>query len=122
MPPSSAAVAQGEIAAYKANRDLITSGQVFHLTDEPGLTSVDAIESYSVKYDKAIVVVTREGGDDSYPAIRLQGFYDQNSYMVHFQDDPRVLSLSGLQLTRDGVRVNLPFPQTAEIIYVEPLR
>jgi hypothetical protein len=122
MPPSSVAVAQNEIAAYKSNRELIKNGQVFHLTDEPGQTAVDALESYSLKYDKAVIVVSREGGDDGFPTIRLQGFFEQNSYLVHFQDDPRVLTLSGLQLTRDGIRVNLPLPKSAEIVYVEPLK
>ena len=122
MDAGSAAVAQSEIGAFKSARGLIRDGEVFHLTGEPGQTPVDAIESYSVKYDKAVVVVTREGGQDSFPAIRLQGLYGQNSYLVHFQDDPRVLTFSGLQLTRDGVRVNLPYAQSAEIVYVEPLK
>jgi alpha-galactosidase len=122
MVPSDAAVAQGEIGAYKNNRSLIKNGQVFHLTNEPGQTPVDAIESYSLKDDRAVVVVSRDGGDDSFPAIRLQGFFEQNSYLVHFQDDSRVLTMSGLQLTEDGVHVNLPAPQSAEIVYVDPLQ
>ena len=66
--------------------------------------------------------MVREGGNEDSAVIRPQGFFDENTYLVHFQDDGRQLTFSGLQLKRDGVRVNLPPLQSAEIVYIEPLK
>jgi hypothetical protein len=41
---------------------------------------------------------------------------------VRFQDDPRVLTMTGEQLNQDGVLVKLPATQSAEIVYVDPLQ
>ena len=68
-----------------------------------------------------MVVVTRDGGDADFTSIRLAGLIAERDYLVHFQDDPRQLTMTGRQLMLDGVDVNLPATQCAEIVYVEPL-
>ena len=54
--------------------------------------------------------------------IKLSGFIPSRSYLVRFQDDPRVLTMTGEQLNQDGVLVKLPETQSAEIVYVDPLQ
>jgi hypothetical protein len=122
MPAEALPLASAEIQTYKRIRGLIRDGQVFHLTQAPAENSVDALESYSAASDSAVAVVTRDGGDSDSALIRLEGLYPDGNYTVRFQDDSRVLSFSGRQLIRDGVRVNLPRPQSAEIVYVEPMK
>jgi hypothetical protein len=67
------------------------------------------------------VVVTRDDTTAGSAAIVLHGLQPGNTYKVHFQDDTRVLSMTGQQLMTSGVRVNLPLAQTAEIVYVDPM-
>jgi hypothetical protein len=42
------------------------------------------------------------------------------SYLVNFQTDTRILSMTGAQLAQPGLRVNLPAAQSGEIVYVNP--
>ena len=123
MPTETSALASREIQAYKAIRGVVRQGQVFHLTEAPpGEGAIDALESYDVKSDTAVAVVTRDNADADSAVLRFQGLFDDHSYTVRFQDHRRTLVFSGRQLKRDGVRVFLPESQSAEIVYVEPLR
>jgi alpha-galactosidase len=108
-----------EFTRYKAMRGLILSGKVFHLDGPPGLGKIDALQSYNPASDSAAAVVTREGGDKSQITIKLQGLKAKHSYQVHFANDAQILYMTGAQLAQDGVVVNLPDPQTAEIVYAD---
>jgi alpha-galactosidase len=121
MSPESTAFATSEIAVYKEIRDHIRTGTVYHPTSEPADGRTDAIESYRASDDSAIAIVTRDNTENAHPNIRIQGLSPGQSYRVTFQDDTRVVAMTGQQLADTGVRVNLPDAQSAEIVYVNPL-
>ena len=121
MPPESMALAAQEIATFKNIRGRINSGMVYHVTGAPATGRTDALQSYTAINDTAIAIVTREDAEADYADIRVLGLQPGRTYRVHFQDDPRTLSMTGTQLADFGVRVNLPARQSAEIVYVEPM-
>jgi hypothetical protein len=118
MDSPTAAFAQSEIQIYKQLRDLINGGQVFHLMVAPGSGHTDALESYSPVQDSAVAIVTRDGDPADFVDLRLAGLQPYRNYQVHFQNDPRVLSMTGQDLMTIGVRVLLPSNQNSEIVYV----
>ncbi len=113
--------AQSEIDIYKKIRSHISDGRVFHLTVAPGQGRTDALESYRASSDTAIVVVTRDDGRSNVAGIKLQGLHAAQNYQIRFEDDRRVLAMTGQQLMNIGLGVSLPDAQSSEIIYVEPL-
>jgi alpha-galactosidase len=121
MTSGAKAFAAGEIAVYKNIRDHIRSGAVYHLTGEPGVNRTDAIESYLPSSDSAITVVARNNTAQAFADIKLHGLKADKTYQVSFETDRRILAMTGQQILDTGVRVNLPDPQSAEIVYVNPL-
>lgn len=121
MTDDAVALATREIATYKNIRQQITSGMVYHVTPPPASGRTDALQSYDAINDTAIAIVTREDTGNDYSDIRILGLQDGKTYRVHFQDDPRTLTMTGAQLSSAGVRVTLPDSQSAEIVYVEPM-
>jgi alpha-galactosidase len=121
MAPTSAALATSEIAVYKTIRGEINAGMVHHVTSAPATGRTDALESYQAVGDTAVAIVTRENSTDDYADIKIEGLQPAKTYAVHFQDDPRTLSMTGRQLSQTGVRVNLSASQSAEIVYVAPM-
>jgi hypothetical protein len=117
----SIALATREIATYKQIRSQIQAGKVYHVTNFPGNGKIDALESYNAAADSAIAIVTREASTAKSTVLKLLGFVADHTYKVHFQDDPRVLTMTGAQLNQSGVLVKLPAMQSAEIVYVERL-
>lgn len=122
LPPDATRLAAREIQIYKNMRAHIRDGKVFHVTPAPAEGRVDALESYTAYDDTAIAIVTRNGGAFDYADIKLQGLKWNQTYRVSFEDDRRTLSMTGQQLSQQGVRVNLPAAQIAEIVYVSPLQ
>jgi alpha-galactosidase len=120
MDRPSAQLAAQEIATYKRIRSRIDSGMVYHVTAAPATGRTDALQSYQAAGDTAIAIVTREGTATDAALIHIYGLQDGRTYRVHFQDDPRNLAMTGKQLA-DGLRVNLPQSQSAEIVYVDPI-
>ena len=119
MDPQATALAAKEIQIYKKIRTHIRDGKVYHVTPAPVSGRTDAIESYTASDDTAIAIVVRDGSDADYADVKLQGLQPKKTYRVHFEDDPRTLTMTGEQLSQQGVRVNLPAAQIGEIIYVE---
>ncbi len=127
--------AQAEIVVYKQIRSRIATGTVFHLTSAPAAGRVDAIESFTPASGTAVAVVVRDGSaagfaqvpieglnatHANFAEIPIQGLNPSQSYVVNFQTDGRILSMTGAQLAQPGVRVNLPTAQSGEIVYVNP--
>src|SRR5262249_43299847 len=121
MSRDSMTLAAAEIATYKNIRDRIDHGMVYHVTSAPAPGRTDALQSYRAVDDTAIAIVTRQGTAANSSLIHIQGLQDSKTYRVRFQDDRRTLTMTGKQLSETGVRVNLPQPQSAEIVYVEPM-
>jgi alpha-galactosidase len=121
MSATSTALVTQEIATYKNVRARIDSGMVYHVTAPPASGRTDALQSYNAAGDRAIAIVTRENSGEDFADIKILGLQAAKTYRVYFQDDARTLSMTGEQLAADGVRVNLPASQSAEIVYVEPM-
>lgn len=118
MSPEGLAFAQSEIAAYKAMRGIIQTGKIYHLTAAPAAGRIDAVQGM-VLGASGVVVVTRESAAASSYLLKPRGMNNAATYRVHFRTDPRVLIMTGLQLSNDGVAVVLPDPRSAEIVYLD---
>jgi alpha-galactosidase len=113
-------LAASEIATYKTVRASVRGAKVFHL-DAPAKDSIDAIQSYNAAQRTALAVVTRNGGEQTMYPLMFRGLDAEVTYRVTFQNSPRVLVFSGLQLMRNGVPVALPESQSSEIVFASPL-
>jgi alpha-galactosidase len=109
-----------EIATFKKIRSTVRDGKVFHLTARPATGRIDALQAHHEKVNRSIAVVTRDSAAASSYTLRPRGLDPDVPYRVTFQDDSRVLLMNGSQLMETGVRVNLPSPESAEIVYIEP--
>ncbi len=112
--------AQAEIAVYKQIRSRIATGTVFHVTSAPAEGRVDAIESLTSANGPAVAVVVRDSSAAASADIPIQGLNPAQTYVVTFQTDGRIFSMTGAQLARPGVSVSLPAAQSGEIVYVIP--
>ncbi|MEO8126036.1 MAG: glycoside hydrolase family 36 protein [Bryobacteraceae bacterium] len=121
LAPEDQVLAASEIATYKTVRANVRDAKVFHL-DAPAKEGIDAIQSYNAATRTALAVVTRNGGAESSYALLFRGLEPESSYRVTFQNNSRVLVLSGLQLMRSGVAVFLPEIQSSDIVFATPLQ
>lgn len=122
MSAAEAELGAREIEVYKKNRGLIRDGRIVHLMGPPGEGMIDAIESYDAGRDEAIIVAVRDGGGNDHVVLRPQGLEGRRTYLVRYQDDPRVFSLTGAQLAADGIEVRFPSAKSGEIVYLLGLR
>ena len=53
--------------------------------------------------------------------IKPRGLRRTQTYRVRFEDNPRVLTMTGAQLIDQGITPELPGMWTGEIMYIEPL-
>src|SRR5260370_2398446 len=112
--------ASSEIKVFKGMRPQLRGGQVYHLA-APAKDGIDAIQSYDSAKNTAVAVVTRNGGTDDKYLLLLRGLALDTTYLVSFQEDPRLLTATGLQLMRSGVTVNVPDAQYSEIVFAIPM-
>lgn len=121
LPSADFSFLASEVRLYKEIRQSIRDGRVAHLTLRPENGRIDAIQSYNEAKDEAIVVVTRDDSAASNYTLRFRDLIPTRSYRISFQDSPRVYTMTGEQLLRDGVVVNLPDHESGEIVYAKPL-
>jgi alpha-galactosidase len=112
--------AQTEIGVYKQIRSRIAAGTVFHVTSAPANGRVDAVESLMPADGTAVAVAVRNGSAAASADIPIQGLNPAQSYIVKFQTNGQIFSMTGAQLAQPGVSVSLPAPQSGEIVYVSP--
>jgi alpha-galactosidase len=110
-----------EVRVYKDIRRSIRDGKVAHLTARPDQGRIDAIQSYNPATDEAIAVVTRDDAAAANYTLRFRDLIPTNTYWVRFQDSSRTYTMTGEQLARSGVVVNLPDRESGEIVYAKPL-
>lgn len=112
---------KSEIALYKSLRTRIRDGRVYHLTSRPAENRIDAIQSLHEASGSSIVFVFRPEATATYYRARLKGLTREASYRVRFQEDRRLLTMTGAQIMDGGIRVNFPSMWNAELVFVEPL-
>lgn len=122
MKPDDLAFAASEIRLFKTIRTRIRDGKVYRLTERPEEDRIDAIQSYHEPTDSAIAIVTRDGGESDSFILRPRGLKVGGLYRVRFQDDTRILTITGDELMRVGVTVRLPLKKISEIVYIDPLQ
>jgi alpha-galactosidase len=110
-----------EIALFKTFRTRIRDGKVLHLTARPAENRIDAIASYHLETDTAIAFVFRAEAPAASYRVRLSTLKPEATYRIRFQEDWRLLTMTGRQISDAGIRVNLPGMWTCDIVYVEPL-
>jgi hypothetical protein len=121
MTAENLAFAESEIRLFKTIRTHVRDGKVYRLTERPEENRIDAIQSYHEPTDTAIVVVTRDGGDLDSFILQPRGLRVAGLYRVRFQNDSRILTMSGDELMRVGVPVPLLSNKVSEVVYLEPL-
>jgi alpha-galactosidase len=110
-----------EIALFKTLRTRIRDGKVLHLTARPAENRIDAIASYHAETDSAIAFVFRPEAAAASYRVRLNTLKPDVTYRVRFQEDRRMLTMTGRQIIDGGIRVNLSAMWSGDIVYVEPL-
>jgi hypothetical protein len=91
------------------------------LTPRPSEGNIDALQSFHEPTNSSVAVVTRDASADDHVVLRLGGLDPDATYRIRFQDDQRVLTMTGRQLMNDGVLVSLPDKLTAEVVFVDPI-
>lgn len=112
---------RSEIETYKAMRQTIRDGKVLHLTARPATGRMDAIESYNFNLDESVAVVVREDATANRYTLKFRDLVATHTYRVSFQTDTSVFTMTGDQLMRIGVSVNLPERESGEIVYARPM-
>lgn len=111
-----------ELAIYKSIRTLIRDSKIIHLLERPDGKKNDAIQAYHEGSDRSVIFVYRSKGRKNHELIRPRGLKPDSFYRVKFQDHPLAIIVSGQDLMRNGIEVLLPTKNSAEIVYIEPLK
>jgi len=119
MKPQDLGVAASEIRLYKSFRQQVRQGRVYHLSRRPAEDRTDAIMSYHQASNSAVVFVNRPNSAPP-STIRLRGLHMDNNYLVTFQEDSRLMTMTGEQLMRTGIEMSMPQRYSSEIIFVDP--
>lgn len=106
-----------QIADYKQERADIAGGKVYHIA-APSPSGADVIQSFNAASDTGLAVVSRAESPNSQYLLHPQGLKPDSRYTVSFEIDPSVYSLTGAQLMNDGVQVNLPTPDSSEVVHI----
>lgn len=121
MRPEDLEFAAAEIGLYKRIRKRIRDGRVFHLTDRPSETGIDALQSYNPATDRSIVMVFRAEAAAESEVLRLRGLNPERRYGVTYEGGTgRSVTLFGAQLM-EGYTVRMPGMWSTHLIYVEPV-
>lgn len=118
------AEAKREIEVYKKElRPLIRDANLYHISARPDGVHWDAIEYWDRNRGKGVVYVfhgtSPEEKTHSFP---LRGFEASHDYRLIFQDhSARGRIATGDELMTNGVKVNLPMPNSSELIFIEEL-
>jgi len=122
MTPDATELARKEIQIYKQIREHIRDGKVYHVTPAPvagGRTRSKVTRRRTIRRSQSS---SATAALRIMPMVKLLGLHPNRSYRVQFEDDARVLTMTGEQIAQQGVRVNLPAAQVGEIVYVSPLK
>jgi len=127
--PEQHAVAKEEFRRYREKlRPLIRDGNLFHISPRPDGVHWDAIEYFNPSTRAGVLYVFR-GSSASEPThtVVLQGLDPNSRYLLRFADgsNPQYLgpdhSFRGRDLQSTGLSLTLPFPNSSELIFIDPI-
>lgn len=119
-PDWMASFARHEIGIYKAIRERIRDGKIYHLTPPPDGTFHDAMQAHDETADVSVLIAFRPEGAASEATLRPRGLQDARIYRVRVEGRDGVLTAAGSALRRDGIRVVFDSDPGAEIVHIEP--
>jgi alpha-galactosidase len=123
--PEQHAAAKEEIKLYKTKlRPLIRDANLYHIAPRPDGGHWDGVEYLDTKSNRGVVYAFRGlGRDEPTHTYLLKGLRPDAKYQLHFQDHTAADRVTtGRELTQRGLTVNLPRPQSSELVFVELLR
>ena len=119
------AAAKQEFALYKKTlRPFIRDADLYHISDRPDGVRWDGIEYFDTKQNKALVYAFRGSAPDSHQhTFPMRGFDPARRYSIHFQDGSAADRVEkGEDLLRQGLTIDLPYPESSELILIEEAR
>jgi hypothetical protein len=122
--PEQRAAARAEIALYISTlRPLIRDADLYHVAACPDGKGWDGIEYFDAARGKgALYAFHGTGVDEKNYTFALKGLDSARRYRVHFRDGSSADFIrNGRELMRDGVTVNLPLPESSEIVLLEAM-
>ena len=118
--PAQREAARREFELYKSElRPFIRDASLFHISDRPDGIHWDAIEYFDSTRKHGVVYAFR-GSTETEPGhiFFFQGLDPARSYELHFQDASSPdRTVSGRELLSTGLRVDLPLPNSSELIF-----
>ena len=114
--------AKAEFALYKqALRPLIRDADLYHVSQRPDGMHWDAMQYFNPKRGQGVLYAFRGTvKDESTHAFVLQGLRPDRQYRLRFHDHSSAdRTVAGSELMSKGLAVNLPSPQTSELVFVE---
>ncbi len=105
-----------EIALYKKHRLLFATGTVHRLIGRPHPRAWDALQLWDQSRGEGLLYVFRNQHPSSTWAIPLKGIDAGVSYDAEFLRTPRSARFDGANLVGVGINVELPRPNTCELI------
>ncbi len=121
--PAQQAAAASEIAFYKAElRPLIRAADLYHVGPRPDGLHWDGIEYFDPRAREGALYAFRGSapGDASH-AYRLQGLDPARRYRLRWRDAGTEAVATGAQLSGEGLAIDLPEPESSEIVRISEL-
>ena len=109
-------VLTNEIALYKKHRTLFATGTVHRLIGRPHPRAWDAIQLWDQSRGQGLLYVFRNQHPSSTWEVRLRGLDAGTAYSAEFHRNPGAVRFEGSRLINEGLRVELPRPNTCELI------
>lgn len=116
--------AREELKLYKEKlRPLLRDSELYHISERPDGVNWDGIEYYDPARACGVVYAFRGSTEkDPRHSFTLRGLSPENKYRVHFTDRASDVTISGAQLLSSGIEVELPSPQSSELVFFEALK
>ena len=116
------AEAKKEIDLYKKElRPLIRDADLYHVSPRPDGVHWDAIEYWDPDHQRGVVYAFRGtiAGEKTH-RFALNGLRPSARYRLrHYDHSAPDCTVSGRELTRRGLKVTLPSPNSSELIFIE---
>jgi hypothetical protein len=119
------AAAKEEIRLYKTRlRPLIRDADLYHVSTRPDGVHWDGLEYFDARRAAGVLYAFRGSSADAPQHLfALRGLREDASYRVRFQDgSSRERTMSGRELMRSGLRVDLRFPDSSELVFLDEMR
>lgn len=119
------AATSSAIALYKERlRPLIRNADLFHVSQRPDGSNWDGVEYVTPNHHNGVLFAFR-GSDLQQPAheFLLRGLNPDKSYKVTFHDRTSAdYVVDGEALQSSGLKVNLPSPESSELVFFEEVK